>query len=399
MAPSASFAPSRAAGRAPSGDPAVQAVRAALEGPLVELFRRELPVLRTLPRGAAYNTVMGDPRLLDECLRLFRSRPDLFAELVHDSDRRPVTHDDAMLSCGRTLGDAVALVVRAAARRQFRARLDTRVRPAVPRPRLSPLRRLGVALGLARRPAPPAAARAPSRSDQLYRAIRDYLRFDWQVPLIPHYAPLAPATVADLGARLLDIREAAELRALSAPGSVPRDGRPPLLLDGARRVMQPGRDSIDPEVLWRVVQQMDLARLFPKTEADRVRRAMAQVSATHADVIRALLPALGADVRRFVAFLVIAYVTVGEQRFKQDFCQEGRAHAARKLAERLEQLTPPAPSLDEMTRFYQAVLGTAYAGGVETGASGEALLQAHPQLVHALDALGRSSAAPVAISG
>jgi hypothetical protein len=238
-----------------------------------------------------------------------------------------------------------------------------------------------------------------SRSDQLFRAIRDHLRFDWQVPLIPHYAPMAPAVVESLGARLLDIREAAELRALSAPGSLPRDGRPPLLLDTAERVMQPARGMLDSEVLWRVVQQMDLVRLFPKTEADRVRRAIAQVAAAHPEVLKVLLPVLGGEVRQFVAFLVIAYVTVGEQRFKQDFCQEGRVHAVSRLAERLAQLTLPPPSLEEMTRFYQAALGTAYAGGVEAEVSGESLLKAHPELVGALDALGRPRPIPAAITG
>ncbi|SEH66957.1 hypothetical protein [Magnetospirillum fulvum] len=378
-------------------DPSIAAVKAGLEGGVIEVMRREIPNLRTLPRGAAYDVVMNDPRMLDECFRLFRTRPDLFCEVVVDTERRPATSDQTMLSCGKTLGDAVALVVRASARRHFRQRLDSRVRLGPPRPQPPAFKRLAIALGLARPPQAKAPPRTLSRSDLLYRAIRSYLRFDWQVPLIPHYAPMTPTQVTDLGARLLDIREVAELRALSAPGVTPRDGRPPLLLDNARRLLVQGRDAIDSEILWRVVQQMDLARLFPQTETERLRRVVAQVSAVHSEVIRALLPVLGNDIRRFTVFLMVAFVTLGEQRFKQDFCQEGRGHAVRKLGERLDLLPSPPPTLGEMSRLYTAVLSTAYVGGVE--ASGETLLKAHPDLVRALDAMGRSQASPAAITG
>jgi len=380
-----------------SSDPAIAAVKTGLQTGVIDVFWREIPNLRTLPRGAAYDAVMNDPRMLDECFRLFRARPDLFREVITDAERRPATSDQTVLSCGKTLGEAVALVVRASARRHFRQRLDGRVRLGPPPPRPSALKRIAIALGLAQPPRITAQPRKPSRSEQLYRAIRSYLRFDWQVPLIPHYAPMAPALVADLGARLLDIREVAELRALAAPGATPRDGRPPLLLDTARRLLIQGRDAIDGEVLGRVVQQMDLARLFPGAEPDRVRRIVAQVAAVHSEVIRALLPVLGNDLRRFTVFLMVAYATLGEQRFKQDFCQEGRGHAVRQLGERLDLLPLPPPTLDEMSRLYQAVLSTAYVGGVE--ASGERLLTGHPDLVRALDAMGRSRATPAAITG
>lgn len=377
-------------------DPAIAAVKAGLEGGVIEVMHREIPNLRTLPRGAAYDVVMNDPRMLDECFRLFRTRPELFSEVIFDTERRPATSDQTMLSCGRTLGDAIALVVRASARRHFRQRLDGRVRLTPPRPQPTAFKRLAIALGLARPPQAKAQPRVQSRSDMLYRAIRAYLRFEWQVPLIPHYAPMSPTQVNDLGARLLDIREVAELRALSAPGVTPHDGRTPLLLDTARRLLVQGRDTIDSEILWRVVQQMDLARLFPQVETERLRRIVAQVSAVHSEVIRALLPVLGNDIRRFTVFLMVAYVTLGEQRFKQDFCQEGRGYAVRKLGERLDLLPPPPPTLNEMNRLYTAVLGTAYVGGVEI--SGETLLKAHPELVRALDAMGRSQAVPAAIT-
>ncbi len=384
------------AARWSNSDPGIEAIRAALEGPVIEVLRREVLALKGLPRNAAYDKAMNDPKMLDECLRLFRTRPELFSHVVIGAGKEPVTADHDVLACGRTLAEAVALVVRAAARRYFRTKLDFRSKFQAPPPKLSLMKRMGLALGLAHPPpAPKHAIKPHSRSDALYQAIREHLRFDWQVMLIPHYTPMSPSLVSDLGSRLLDIREAAELQALNAPGNMPRDGRVPLLLDDAKRMLVSGKDSIDAEILWRVVQQMDLARLFPKSETTQVRRAVAQVSATHVDVIRSLLPVLGGDIRRFTAFLMIAFTTLGEQRFKQDFCQTGQVHAARKLAERLTQIEAPPPCLDDMKRVYAALLSTAYVGGVEAGVS---RLDAQPRLKKALDALGPTSR-PVSISG
>jgi hypothetical protein len=379
-----------------ASDPGVEAIRAALKGPVIEVLRREVLGLKGLPRNAAYDKAMNDPKVLDECLRLFRCRPDLFASVVTDADRRPVTADPDVLACGRTLAEAVALVVRAAARRYFRAKLDFRSRFQAPPPKVSLMKQMGLALGLTHRPAPPKSAVKPhARSEALYQAIREHLRFDWQVSLIPHYTPMSPTLVSDLGSRILDIREAAELDALASPGNMPRDGRVPLLLDDAKRLMAGGKDAIDGEILWRVVTQMDLARLLPKPDVTLLRRAVAQVSATHADVIRALLPVLGGDIRRFTAFLMIAFTTLGEQRFKQDFCQTGQVHAARKLAERLAKAPSPPPCLDDMKRVYAALLSTAYVGGVEAEAS---RLDKQPRLKQALEALGPTSR-PMSISG
>ena len=373
-------------------DPGIEAIRTALEGPVIDVFRREIPELKHLPRAAAYDAVMNDPKMLDRCFRMFRSHPDLFAEVVIDRGRLPVTYDGAVLSCGRTLAEAVALVVRASARRYFKAKLDFRSRFQLPPPKPSMAKRLGVALGLSSVPPVKKPPKASLRSEALYQSIRDYLQFDWQVLLIPHYAPMAPALVADLGLRLLDIREVSELQALSSPGAMPRDGRPPLLLDTAERLMMPGRDAIDAEVLWRVVQQMDLIRLFSKADANQIRRSVAQVSAMHGEVLKVLLPVFGGDIRRFTAFVMIAFTTLGEQRFKQDFCQNGQVHAVRKLAERLEKIVVPLPCLDEMKLAYQSVLETAYTGGIEVGS----VLKARPGLRNALDSLGK---APASISG
>ena len=325
---------------------------AALQGELAGVFRRQLPDLARLDSGVSvYETVMNDTALLASCFTLFRSRPELFAATVIDAERRPVTGDDGLLACGRTLGEAVALIVRAAARRHFRRKLGASRRVSETRiDRLPVWRRLLVKSGAM--PPPPAQVRTiAGAGDALFAVIRDYLRFDWQAGLIPHYTPLEPAMVVKLGPRILDIREPAELRALASREERANmaGGGQPLLLDSAKRLIKPAGDTIDGEILWKVCTQMDLGRLFPGRDSGQLRRVLAHIAGTSTAAIGALMPVLGDDIRRFVTFLYVAYAELGEDEYRQSFSPGGAtAWMARRYADRLvqlESLPPPAFAL------------------------------------------------------
>ena len=283
--------------------------------------------------------------------------------MVTDAQARPVKADDGVLRCGRTLADVIALVVRAAARRYFRTRLGVRRTRPVAQPRTGLWRRMGVVLGLA---APPKPVRPVPQADlpaeRLYRAIRDYLRFDWQASLIPHYAPMTPQLVTQLGSRLLDFREPAELASLAGHAEEHvAGGHTPLLLDTAQRLITKGRETSIPDP-WCICLQMDLARLFPSREVTEMRRAVAMVATTLPSAISALMPVLGGDIRRFTAFLMVAYVTMGEQRYRQTFGTSGHSVEVRRYGERLARLVPPPPCLDEMKHAYQDVLNANASG-------------------------------------
>ena len=339
--------------------PTEQIVRA-LRGELASIFRREVPELGRLPlSNSVYEAVMNDPRLLAACLDLFRSRPELFRSTIIALDRQPVVADDGLLSCGRTLGEAIALVVRAAARRHFRARLGTNRRVRVSMmARLPAWRRLLVQMGLLRRP-PDRIRTITGGGDALYAVIRDYLRFDWQAGLIPHYTPLEPAMVVKLGPRLLDIREPAELRALSSHEERANlaGGGQPLLLCNAKRLIRPAGDTIDGEILWKVCTQMDLGRLFPRGDSGLLRRVLAQIAGTSTEAIAAVMPVLGADIRLFVTFLYVAYAELGDEEYRQTFGGGVNTWMARRYAERLAQLEKlPPPAFEQMRAAFSAVL-------------------------------------------
>jgi hypothetical protein len=346
-------------GQAPSVD--LDPVRSKLRTEVIEILRREISILTPLTRETAYDTVLDQPTILAECFALFRAKTDLFADLLVDAKGQASTSDDAPLSCGRSVADIIALLVRASARRHFRTNLAP-ARPAAPRrpPAKSTMRRLAEWLGLIRPPPrPPARKRQPSRADLLYDAIKTYLRFDWQAALIPHYAQLRPQTVAALGPRLMDIREATELKVLAeSPDKNGQVDLLPLLFDEATRLLVPGGRAIDPKILEKVIAQMDLGRLFPGRNPTQMRHAFAQVAATDPDVLAALMPILGSDIRRFTTFLVVAHNSLGGPRFRQFFVNKNNPDKLKGWLARLAKTDLPPPRLDDMRATYEALFTT-----------------------------------------
>jgi hypothetical protein len=158
---------------------------------------------------------MDNPRLVEACFKLFRSQHNRFQAVVTQPDGQPAAADADLLSCGRTLGEAISLVVRAVARRYFHTFDRTYAPRSTPDPRpqrLSGWATLLAALGLRAPPrVPPNKAR---RAEDLFRALREFLIYEWQVPLIPLYAPLPVSVVAAVGPLLLLLREPEQIEAL-----------------------------------------------------------------------------------------------------------------------------------------------------------------------------------------
>jgi len=172
---------------------AVFRVNLALQGPVVDILGQFLPELNVLPRDRAYDYIMDNLGLLSRCFAVFRSEPERFRTILVDERKRPVTDETVPLSCGRSLAQVIAMVVRTAAKRFFRRTL-----PTIPRP-----------------------AETQSRADELYDSIRAYLLYDWQIPLVPTYAGMEPSLVRRIGVRLLEAREAASLARLIANPDAP----------------------------------------------------------------------------------------------------------------------------------------------------------------------------------
>jgi hypothetical protein len=183
---------------------AVFRINGTLQGPVVDILGQFLPELKALPREQAYDRTLDDLDLLSRCFQIFRKERPRFRYVLVDERRRPVSEDNVPLSCGRTLAEVIAMVVRTAAKRYFRRKLS----PSAIR-----------AEAEAEEARIQAAARSPA--DELYDAIKAYLLHEWQVPLVPAYSEMDPALVRKVGAKILDCREADTLARLIADPDAP----------------------------------------------------------------------------------------------------------------------------------------------------------------------------------
>jgi hypothetical protein len=338
-------------------------IESSLRTDVVDILRTCLQVLSGMDRETAYETVMNEPNLLHESFTLLRREPALFAKVIVDDGGQAVeAKDEQRLRCGQTLGYIKTLVLRASARRHFRRKLggyrSVTVEEAAPAGRVQALlQRVGIA-----KPQPTVTRkrRIPGRGDLLYRAMREFLLFDWQARLIPHYVQLTPELVDAIGAALLSIREPTELRALA--GEVGRQAmeqkQRPLFLSGARQLMRGSGDGIDSELLWKLWDQMGLDRLFENSDMSETRKIIAEVAATSKAAIAALMPILGEDVRQFIAFLFVAYRQLGRTEFRNVFAESSETQwLVQGYCDKLRALERlPVPELAEMLSVYGEIL-------------------------------------------
>ncbi|MGE5476191.1 MAG: hypothetical protein ACM3Q1_06020 [Bacteroidales bacterium] len=198
----------------------IRKINATLRGPVMEALGELVPEVRRLPRRNGLEALLDDVDLLHRCFLAFRTHPDHFRHLLIDRHKVAVEDAEALLECGRSLDQVVAMVVRTAAKRHFRRRLDGSAKALRARgfhrpPRQTLLDRLQALLLPSSRPQA-VYERPKTKAEALYEAFQDYLLHDWQVPMIPEYCQLTPGTVRRLGARILDYRIAEDIRRLRA---------------------------------------------------------------------------------------------------------------------------------------------------------------------------------------
>ncbi|EME69166.1 hypothetical protein H261_14845 [Paramagnetospirillum caucaseum] len=201
-----------------------QTINRTLAGPVMAKLVDMVPDLAWVPRGRELETALRDCDLLHRCFIAFRTHRASFRPLLVDGRGRPVDNDNTPLTCGRTVNQIISMIVRSAAKRHFRARLDCGFPPG----RAERLRRPedvgwgGMLAWMSDRTDERRNRKGQSPGDLLYGAIRRYLLHDWQVPIIPQYARMTPPEVRALGSRILDFRDAAELAAWLEGGETGR---------------------------------------------------------------------------------------------------------------------------------------------------------------------------------
>ncbi len=341
-------------------------VHAKLRGPVTELYQQMVPGLGGVPRDRAFDMVMGSPQLLDGCFKLFRARRDRFGPLLLDQRGQVTAADDVPLACGKTVDEIITLVVRAAARRYFRAHVPDRAAPlAVTRPvrRSGAVEWLNQLLG---RAPTHAVTRRKSRAERLYAALKQFLRYEWQALLIPHYARLTAKTARALGARLLELRDPDSLdRAVAdltggrspVPAVLPPSVAAPLaqaiLAEAAAAPPLPpsaaeapvpavassgGRPAVlQGEWLWQTMQQQQIGPLLGVEDEARQRLLVAYASSVGKASVDCFFENM-VEIPTIVAMLCALVDGLGPRRFGILMGEPGDAAALKLLGATLAQL-------------------------------------------------------------
>ncbi|MBC7908662.1 MAG: hypothetical protein H7Y60_18190 [Rhodospirillaceae bacterium] len=374
-----------AAPRGANHNDIVRKINATLQGPVIDTLAELLPDIRRLPRRTALETVLDDVDLLNRCFLAFRANPDRFRHILVNKHKVSVEDAEALLECGRSLDDVVAMVVRTAAKRHFRRGLDGSSKALRTKPRRKPKRDLMSRLMAMLSTPEPIVARPKTRGELLYDVFKDYLLHDWQVPMIPEYCLLSPGTVRRLGARILDYRIAEDIRRLRADPdnpppptplveddqktkagyrlpaflTAPKDGAPAAITGTAEKRVSDGMATIDYGNADRTARD-ERARIDDILTSDGKRlKANAFTIVLLDPQVRAVLPHseqtvrisdilgsvngmagkmlvndLGLRVDQLAVFIMSAHAALGEKRFQTAFGVPGRPDYMARIIER-----------------------------------------------------------------
>jgi hypothetical protein len=354
---------------------AIRRINLTLEGPVAEVLAQMVPELKKLPRRGVLERVLDDPVLLDRCFKAFRADPQRFRDLLVDRQNMPIDQADAMLACGRSLDDVVAMVVRTCAKRQFRKRLDGTSRPLRETERQRNKTPDGLFGRLSRLFSPPPPPRR-SRGEILYDSFKEHLIHDWQVALVPDYSTLSPQLVRRMGASILDYRVPEDIQrlrdnpfnppppspaepvpdilaAITTPPTAPAPGLPPspaapsfppppvaapaIAPAGDNRariadILTADQKRLRPEAFTLILLNPEVRAALPHPEQTvRLTGQLAEVGGLPA---KRLIGELGLRAEQLVVMMLIVYEMVGPEVFRRSFGLNGNLEYVGKFIER-----------------------------------------------------------------
>ena len=208
----------------------------------MEILRDLLPEVKALPRDKAMHHIMDDLGLLARCFVAYRENPERFRQLmVAPKTGDLVVNPQDPLTCGRSFDDIVGLVVRTAAKRHFMQTIDGDLRPFRAGRFLTTDEMNSVQLMMSAFGKKFERGSDSTKGRELYKAMGDNLRYDWQIPLMPEYAKLPVSLVKKLGEQILDYKLASELQQLRQN---PKDPPPPSQLKPKQIFVPPSADLI-----------------------------------------------------------------------------------------------------------------------------------------------------------
>lgn len=207
-----------------------------IKGPVTEKVTKLIPALAAFPNP--YASVLATPDLLYACMQLVKTKREHFAEFLVDAAGNPVPEDDKPLRCERSVDQIISMVVRSGAKAYAAKRFTPVETPKVkgkPEPK-SLLEKITALVsgkwGDVEVPKP-----SPTQADTFYEAIKDYLDYDWQVPLIPYFAELPVKLIREMGRGVTTLRTPEGIAALADIGRHNMDQAKRILSDDMMREM------------------------------------------------------------------------------------------------------------------------------------------------------------------
>jgi hypothetical protein len=325
-----------------------------IKGPVTQKITSLIPALTAFPDP--YTSVISTPELLYACMQLIRTKRDHFQEFLVDAAGMPVAEDDRPLRCERSLDQVISMVVRSGAKaygiKRF-APSDAPKTPVKTEPRtlLEKLTNLvSGKWGEAEIPKP-----RPTQADQFYNAIKDFLDYDWQVPLIPYFAELPVKLIRELGRGLTTLRTPEGIAALADIGRHSMDQAKRILSDSMMREMldtQPlaakgiaflGKERYDflhgavydkmGEKFWEMCVDCDRLEAMEVQNAKDLEQMATHLHILSAESINQIIRFL--QFSQIPIFLEIGTAKLGEEKFAEIFGSPGNKKLARMFCEKI----------------------------------------------------------------
>jgi hypothetical protein len=340
-----------------------------IKGPVLER------VVRLIPPLAAYDdpyaTIMQTPDLLYGCMQLVRKQREQFQDLLVDSAGNCVEGDDITLRCGRTVNQCIGMVVRSGAKAYAEKRfapVAASAKVEVVNPKTKSLLEKLAALVSGKWSEQEVPKSSVTQADRFYTAIKDNLDFDWQVPMIPHYAELPVKLLIELGKGVTTLRTAEGIAALADVGRHSMDSARRILSDNMMREMldtQPlaakgiaflGKERYDflhgavydrmGEKFWEMCVDCDRLEAMETQNAKDLEQMSNHLHIISGETINQIIRFL--QFGQIPIFLEIGSERLGEEKFAEIFGVPGNKKLAKIFCEKISvaKLDPNDPDED-----------------------------------------------------
>jgi hypothetical protein len=330
---------------------------ATIKGPVTARVTQLIPALGAFPNP--YAAVLATPDLLYACMQLVKTKREQFQDLLVDRDGNPVTGDNELLRCERTLDQVISMVVRSGAKAYAEKRFGTADKPAAPVPvKKEPKTLLEKVQALVSGkwgemevPKP-----SPTQADQFYGAIKDYLDYDWQVPLIPCFAELPVKLIREMGRGVTTLRTPEGIAALADIGRHSMDQAKRILSDDMMREMldtQPlaakgvaflGKDRYDflhgtvydkmGEKFWEMCVDCERLEAMEVQNAKDLEQMASHLHILSAEAINQIVRFL--QFSQIPIFLEVGSERLGEEKFSEIFGVPGNKKLTKMFCEKIK---------------------------------------------------------------